>query len=68
VQVTWCRDQDAVGAYNTGGKAKGDVGGKKGYIYSSSDDFFDQGSACEFCCLRNTKRRSLHLAAPQGTS
>jgi len=29
VQVTCCRDQDAVGVYKTGGKEKGDVGGKK---------------------------------------
>jgi hypothetical protein len=42
LQVTYCRDQDAVGVYNTGGKDKGTVGGKKGYIYSSSGDFLVQ--------------------------
>jgi len=42
VQVTWCRDQDAVGVYNAGGKKKGGVGGKKGYIYLSSGDFLVQ--------------------------
>jgi len=68
VQVTCFRDQDAVGVYNTGGKAKEDVCGKKGYIYSSSGDFLVQGSTCEFCWLRNTKRRSVHVAAPPGTS
>jgi len=68
VQVTCCRDEDAVGVYNTGGKEKGDVGGKKGYIYSCSGDFMFQGSTCEFRWLRNTKRWSLHLAAPPGTS
>jgi len=54
--------------YNTGVKEKGDVGGKKGYIYSSSGDFLDQGSTSEFCWLRNTKRRSLRLATPPLTS
>jgi len=28
--------QDAGGVFNTGGKENGGVGGKKGYIYSSS--------------------------------
>jgi len=28
--------------YNMGGKEKGGVGGKKGYIYSSSGDFLVQ--------------------------
>jgi len=28
--------------YNTGGKEKGGVGGKKGYIYSSSGDILVQ--------------------------
>jgi hypothetical protein len=68
VQVTSCQDQDAVGVYNTGGKEIGDVAGKKGYIYSCSGDFLVQGSTCEICWLRNTKRRRLHLAASPGTS
>jgi len=68
VQVTWCRDQDPVGVYNTGGKEKGGVGGKKGYIYSSSGDFLLQGSTCEFCWLTNTKRPWRHLAELPGTS
>jgi hypothetical protein len=68
VQVMRGRDQDAVSLYNTGGKENGGVGGKKGYIYSSSGDFLVQGSTCEFCWLGNTKRRSLHPAAPPGTS
>jgi len=68
VQVKWCRDQDAVGVYNTGGKEKGGGGGKKGYIYSSSGDFLVQGSTCQFCWLTNTKRPSLHLAELPGTS
>jgi len=54
--------------YNTGGNENGGVGGKKGYIYLSSGDFLVHGSTCEFCWLRNTKRRSLHPAAPPGTS
>jgi hypothetical protein len=39
VQVTGGPDQDAVGVFNTGEKGNGGVGGKKGYIYSSSGDF-----------------------------
>ena len=35
--------------YNTGGKVNRDVGGHKGYIYSSSGDFLVQCSTCEFC-------------------
>jgi len=31
--------QDAGGVFNTGGKEKGGLCGKKGYIYSSSCDF-----------------------------
>jgi hypothetical protein len=42
LQVTSCRDQDAVGVYNTRGKETGGVGGKKGYIYWSSGDFLVQ--------------------------
>jgi len=30
--------QDAAGVFNRGGKVNGSVGGKKGYIYSSSCD------------------------------
>jgi acyl-homoserine lactone acylase PvdQ len=30
--------QDAAGVFNIGGKDNGGVGGKKGYIYSSSCD------------------------------
>jgi hypothetical protein len=54
--------------YNMGGEEKGDVGGKKGYIYLSSGDFLVQGLTWEFRWLRNTKGHSLHLAAPPGTS
>jgi hypothetical protein len=39
VQVTCGRDQDAVRVYNTRGNQDGGVGGKQGYIYSSSGDF-----------------------------
>jgi len=60
--------QDAASVFNTGGKDNGGVGGKKGYIYSSSGDFLIQGSTCESCWLTNTKRCSLHLAAPPDTS
>jgi len=42
VQVTWCRDEDAVGVYNTGGTEWGGLGRKKGYIYWSSGDFLVQ--------------------------
>ena len=35
--------------YNTGGKENGVVGGKKGYINSSSGDFLVQGSTVELC-------------------
>jgi hypothetical protein len=62
VTVTSCRNQDAVGVYDTGGKETAGVGGKKGYIYSSSGDFLVPGSNCEFCWLMNTKLPSLHLA------
>jgi len=31
--------QDGGGGYDPGGKEKGGVGGKKGYIYSSSGNF-----------------------------
>jgi len=34
--------QDAGGMFATGGKENGGVGGKKGYIYSSSCDFLVQ--------------------------
>jgi hypothetical protein len=60
--------QDAAGVFITGGKDNGGVDGKKGSIYLSSSDFLVQGSTCEFCSLTNTKRRSLHLAAPPSTS
>jgi hypothetical protein len=42
LQLTRCRDQDAVGVYHTGGTENGGVGGKKGYIYLSSGDFLVQ--------------------------
>jgi hypothetical protein len=54
--------------YNTGGEEKGDVAEKKGYIGLCCGEFLVQGSTCEFCWLRNKIRRSLHLAAPAGTS
>ena len=67
--------QDAVGGYNTGGREKGGVCGKKGSIYSSSSDFLVQlmryanfDSYPVFCWLTNTKRPSLHLAQLPGTS
>jgi hypothetical protein len=41
--------RDAAGELNTGGKDNGCVGGKTGYIYSTSGDIFVQGSTCEFC-------------------
>jgi len=34
--------QDPGGVFNMGGKEKGGVGGKKGYIYLSSSDFLVQ--------------------------
>jgi len=45
-QVTYGRDQDAVGVYNMGGQENGGVGGKKGYIYSSSGNFLVQLVSC----------------------
>jgi hypothetical protein len=42
VQATCERDQDAVGVYNMRGKENGGIGGKKGYIHSSSSDFLVQ--------------------------
>jgi hypothetical protein len=68
VHVTHCRDRDAVRVYTMGGKEKGDVGGNKGYIYSSCCDFLVQGSTCEICWLSNIKWRSLQHAAPPGIS
>jgi hypothetical protein len=47
--------QDSAGVLNKGGKDNGVVGGKKGYIYSSSGNFLVQGSTCEFCWLMNLK-------------
>jgi len=67
--------QDAGSAFNTGGRGNEGVGGKNGYIYSSSCDFlvqlvrydiFDWFPA--FCWLTNTKWPNLHLAQPPGTS
>ena len=67
--------KDAGGVFNTGGKENEGVGGKKGYIYSSSCDFLVQlvrydnfDSYPAFCWLTNTKRPSFHLAHPPGTS
>ena len=61
--------QDAGGVFNMGGKENDGVGGKKGYIYSSSCDFLVQlvrydnfDSYPAFCCLTNTKRHSFHHA------
>jgi len=67
--------QDAGGVYNMGGKENGGVGGKKGYIYSSSDDLLVQlvrqdtfHSYPAFGWLTNTKRPSHYLAQPPGTT
>jgi len=67
--------QDDGGVFNTGGKDNGGVGGKKGYIYSSSYDFLVQlvsydnfDSYPVFCWLTNTQRPSLQLGQPPGTS
>jgi len=68
VPFTLCRDQNAVGVYNTGGQENGGVGSQKGYIFSSSRDFLVQGSTCEFCWLTNTKWTSLHLSELPATS
>ena len=69
------RVQDPGVVYNMGGKGKGGVGGKRGYIYSSSGAFLVQhvrydtfDSYPVFCWLTNTTRSSLHLALPLGTS
>jgi hypothetical protein len=59
---------DASGVFNMGGINTGGVGWKMGYIYSSSGDFLVQGSTCDLCWSTNTKRRSLHLPVPPGTS
>ena len=67
--------QDAGSIFNAGGKGNETVGGKKGYIYSSSCDFlvllvrygnFDSYPA--FCWLMNTKQPTFHVARPPGTS
>ena len=67
--------QDAGGVFNRIGNENEGVGGMKGYIYSSSCDFLVQLERYDdfdpypaFCWLTNTKRRSLHLAQPPGTS
>jgi hypothetical protein len=60
--------QDAASEFNKGGHNNGGVVGKNRYIYFSSCDFLVQGSTFEFCWLKNTKRRSLHLPVPPGTS
>ena len=67
--------QDAGGVYHAGGEEKVDVGRKKGYIYSSSGNFLVQlvrydnfDSFPAFGWSTNTKRPSLHLVQPQGTS
>jgi len=60
--------QDAAGVFNMAGKDNTGVGGRKGYIYWISGNFLIEGSTCEFCCLTNTKRCSIHFAAPRGTS
>ena len=66
---------DAGGAFNMGTDENGCVGGKKGYIHSSSCDFlvqfvrygnFDEYLA--FCCLTKTKWSSNYLTQPPGTS
>jgi len=68
VQVVWCWDLDAVSVQNTVGKEIASEGGKNGYIYSNSGDCSVQGSTGEFFWLTNTKRPSLRLAEPPGTS
>jgi len=67
--------QDAGGVSNMGGRDNGGVGGKKGNIYSTSCDFLGQLERYDsfdpypaMCWLTNTKRPSLHLAPPPGTS
>jgi hypothetical protein len=60
--------QDAAGVCDMGGKDNGGVGRKKGYIYSSSGDCLVHCSPREFCWSTNTKRPSLHCAAPPSTS
>ena len=67
--------QDAGGVYNTGGKEKGGVGGKQGYIYSTSGDFLVQlvrydtfDSYPLFCLLTNTKPLGLRPAQPPASS
>ena len=66
--------QDAGGVYKTGGKEKGGVGGKKGYIFSSSCDFLVQlvrydyfDSHPAFCWIMSRTWPSLHLAQPRGS-
>ena len=67
--------QDAGGVYDMGGKETGGVGGKKGYIFSSSSDSLVLLARCDtfgsypaFLWLTNTKRPSIHHAQLPGTS
>jgi len=67
--------QDAGSVFNMGGNVKGGTNGKKGFMYSSFCDCLVQlvryesfHSDSAFCWLINTKRHSLHLAQPPGTS
>jgi hypothetical protein len=60
--------------FSTGRTENGGVGGKKGYIFPSSCDFFVQlvrhdnfNSYLVFSLLMNTKQPSLHHAQPLGT-
>jgi len=67
--------QGAGGVFNMWGKENRGVGWKKGYTYSGSCDFLVQivsidnvDSYPTFCWLTKTKRPTLHLAQPPGTS
>jgi len=67
--------RDAAGVFNAGGHENGGVGGKKGYIYSSSCNFLVQlvryqyfDSYPSFSWLTNTKRHSLGPAQPPSIS
>jgi len=46
--------QDAGGVDNMGGNKNGGVGGKKGYIHSSSGDVLVQGSTYRLLCNSRT--------------
>jgi len=67
--------QDAGGVFNTEGKENGSLGGKEGYIYSSSCNSLIQLARHEnfesypaFHWLMNKTQPSIHLAEPPATS